>query len=253
MERRAVDLGTTVAGIRFPFAAMNAAGAFARTAAELRTLARSATGAIVLRTATVHPLVHPDYRSLRNPGSAALLPLVRELAAAAPCPIIASIAGASAEEYAVLARGFAQAGAAMIEADVADPWVVAALAPWDNREARRALFQRLPDAGIPVAVKLPERPGITYAALAGELRAAGLAIVVVRNDFAGLERFLLEAGPGFEAIAVGGIGSGYDVSRALAKGARAVQVDAVTLAREAPAIFARLAREMRIARGERDS
>jgi len=95
-ERRPIDLGTTIAGIRFPFCAMNAAGAWSSTASELRALARSATGAIVLKTATWHPFVHPGYRSLHNPGYDKLLPLVRELAAQARCPVVASIAGATA-------------------------------------------------------------------------------------------------------------------------------------------------------------
>src|SRR5438034_523396 len=132
-ERRPTDLGTTIAGIRFPFCAMNAAGAWSSTASQLGALARSATGAIVLKTATWHPFVHPAYRSLHNPG---------------------------------------------------------------------------------------------------------------------LETLRLEAGAGLELIAVGGIQSGYDVARALSKGARAVQVGAALVA-EGPGIFARLAHEMRVARGER--
>ena len=48
-------------------------------------------------------------------------------------------------------------------------------------------------------------------------------------------------------IAVGGIHSGYDVRRALAKGARAVQVRSA-LVEEGPGVFARLEREMRMAR-----
>src|SRR2546429_7600191 len=116
-ERRPTDLGTTIAGNRFPFCAMNAAGAWSSTASELRALARSATGAIVLKTATWHPFVHPAYRSLHNPGHDKLLPLVRELAAQAPCPVVASIAGVTADEYANLARAFGEAGGAVVEGD----------------------------------------------------------------------------------------------------------------------------------------
>ena len=142
-ERRPIDLGTTIAGIRFPFCAMNAAGAWSSTAGELRSLARSATGAIVLKTATWHPFVHPGYRSLHNPGYDKLLPLVRELAAQARCPVVASIAGATADEYANLARAFGAAGAALVEANLADPWVAATLAPWDERDVLRALLVKL--------------------------------------------------------------------------------------------------------------
>ncbi|HYR95906.1 MAG TPA: hypothetical protein VEM57_04180, partial [Candidatus Binatus sp.] len=63
-EPRTIDLGTTIAGVRLPFAAMNASGARSATAAELRSLARSDTGAVVLKTATLHPFVHPEYRAL---------------------------------------------------------------------------------------------------------------------------------------------------------------------------------------------
>jgi dihydroorotate dehydrogenase (fumarate) len=250
-ERHAIDLGATIAGVRFPFCAMNVSGAWSSTASELRALARSETGAVVLRTTTLHPFLHPSYRSLHNPGYDKLLPLVRELAEQATCPVVASIAGATADEYATLARAFAEAGAAMIEANLADPWVTATLDPWDEREAFRRLLAKLSQgATVPVAVKLPARVGVPYGVLAALLAEAGIRVVVTSNDFAGLEKLRLEGGADVEPIAVGDIHSGYDVSRALSKGARAVQVDTV-LVSEGPAIFARLGREMRVARGGR--
>jgi dihydroorotate dehydrogenase (fumarate) len=251
MTRDALDLGTTVAGVRFPFAAMNAAGAWSSTMNELRELARSAVGGIVLKSATVHPFVHPEYRSLHNPGYDKLLPLVRELAESAGRPVVASIGGATADEYAILGRAFTSAGVAMIEANLADPYVAATLAPCDDLAAFRALLAKLvPACGVPLAVKLPERLGLPYRRLGTELTAAGVHVVVMRNDFAGYEKFLLEAGRGFEVIVVGGVASGYDVTRARAKGARAVQIG-TALVREGPGIFARLEREMRIAHGGR--
>src|SRR5437879_398532 len=129
-DRPVIDLGTSIAGVRLPFSAMNAAGASSSTVSELRALARSRTGAIVLKTATVHPFIHPEYRSLPNPGHDKLLPLVRELTELASCPIVASIAGATPEEYGTLARVFGEAGAALVEANLVDPWVVTTLAPW---------------------------------------------------------------------------------------------------------------------------
>src|SRR5256885_11490680 len=148
-ERRATDLGTTIAGIRFPFCAMNAAGARSSTASELRALARSATGAIVLKTATWHPFVHPAYRSLHNPGHDKLLPLVGELAAQAPCPVVASIAGVTADEYANLARAFGDAAAAMGGADPADAGGGGAPPPSAGPDSMRELHVR--PAGPPRA------------------------------------------------------------------------------------------------------
>jgi dihydroorotate dehydrogenase len=244
------DLGTTVAGVRLPFAAMNAAGAWSSSAADLRDLARSGTGAIVLHTTTVHPFVHPEYRSLHNPGYAKLAVLVGELAAASERPVIASIAGSSMDEYATLARAFADAGAALIEANVAEPYVAATVGPVDEPGVLGELGRRLVAAStVPVAVRLPERP-LPYRRIVDELGGARVPVVVVKNDFTGFEKLMLEARGAFEFVVLGGINSGYDVGRALGKGAVAVQVRS-TLVREGPGVFARLEREMRIARGER--
>jgi len=250
-ERRPIDLGATVAGVRFPFCAMNASGARSSTAADLRELARSDTGAIVLKTATLHPFLHPEYRSLHNPGYDKLLPFVRELAAGSARPVVASIAGTTADEYATLARAFAEAGAALVEANLADPYVAATLAPVEETATLRALLARLVAVcTVPLSVKLPERAGLPYRLLGEELARAGVSVVVAKNDFAGFQKLLLETGPGLEVIAVGGIRSGYDVTRALTRGAKAVQVGSA-LVEEGPGIFARLAREMRAAQGAR--
>ncbi len=246
-----IDLGATLAGVRLPFCAMNVAGAWSSTAAELRSLAASATGAVVIRTATLHPFVHPQYRSLHNPGYDKLLPLVRELAAEGGRPVIASVAGATVEEYVILARAFAEAGAALVEANLGDPWVTATLAPFEPGAALAPLLVRLVAAcAVPLAVKLPDRPELPYRDLGAALEEAHVRVVVVKNDFEGLEKLLVHAGRGFDVVAVGGIKSGYDVSRALGKGACAVQVGSA-LVTEGPGIFARLAREIRAARGER--
>ena len=248
MTEQPRDFATTIGGVRFPSCVMNASGVWSSTAAELRALTRSGTGAIVLKTATVHPFVHRQYRALHNPGYDKLLPLVRELAAAAPCPIVASIAGSSVDEYATLARAFAEAGAAMLEVDLADDWVAATLAPWEERETLRLLFVKLRDASpAPLSVKLPERLPIPYRLVGEQLAAAGVGVVVAKNDFEGFERLRLATGGALEVIAAGGVRSGYDVSRAIAKGAKAVQVGSALLS-EGPGIFARLDREMRVAR-----
>ncbi len=242
-----VDLGARVAGVQLPFCVVNAAGSV-HTASELRALVRSESGAVVLPTATVHPFLHRQFRSLHNPGYDKLLPLVRELAAGAGKPVVASIAGAAAEEYGFLAHVFGDAGAALVEANLADEWVEATLAPFEDAAVLRAVLEKLAAATrVPLVVKLPDRPHLPYRRLGDELRAAGIAAVVARNDFHGYEKLLLEGGGGFDIVVAGGISSGYDVRRALAKGARAVQVRSALVA-EGPTVFARLAREMRAAR-----
>lgn len=244
-----MDLGTTIAGVRFPFCVMNAAGALSGTPGEVRALARSQTGAIVLKSATVHPFVHRQYRSLHNPGFDVVLPIVRELAAAGERPVVASIAGDTPAEYATLARAFATAGASMIEANLADPWVTATLAPFEDLDTLREVARRLVAASsVPVAVRLPDRAPVPYKRLGEVLVTAGVHVAIVKNDFAGFEKLLLETRATLELIVLDGVQSAYDVRRALAKGAKGVQIGALLVA-EGPSVFARLEREMRAARG----
>src|SRR5262249_3742339 len=128
---RALGFGTVVAGVRMPFCAMNASGS-ASTMEEIRALRRSRTGAIVLKSATVHPFVLPAFRSRHNPGFDKLLPLVRELAADGARPVVASLAATSVEEMGFLAKAFADAGATILEANLADPYVETTLAPFES-------------------------------------------------------------------------------------------------------------------------
>src|SRR5262245_48343623 len=199
----AIGLGTTVAGVRLRFCAMNAAGAWS-TAGELRALVRSETGAIVLHTVTVHPFLHPMYRSLHKPGHDKVVGLARELAGADERPVIASIAGATADEYVTLARALAEAGAGIVEANLADPYVAATLAPFEDRRVLRELAERLVAAcAVPVALRLPDQLPMPYRQLVGDLVSAHVPVLVVRNDFTHLEKLLLEAGRSIEVIAVG--------------------------------------------------
>lgn len=244
------DFAAEVGGARLPFCAMNAAGA-ALSAEELRALACSRAGAVVMRTATLHPLVHPDFRSLHNPGFDKLVPLARELVGLGGRPIVASIAGGTVEECALLARAFGEAGVVAVEAHLGEPWVNVTLAPFDDLELLRELAGRMVAASpVPLWVRLPDRP-LPYGRVLGVLAAAGVRAVGVRNDFTQFEKLLLErAAFPLDVVPIGNIASGFDVRRALAKGARAVQVGP-TLGPEGARIFARLEREMRRARGPR--
>lgn len=238
------DPSTTLLGVSLPFPVMNAPGT-PTGIGELRVLARHGIGALCLRTATLHPFVHREFRSLHNPGHDKLLTVAAELAGLGGPPVIASIAGGTPDEYAVLARAFADAGVALVEANLADPWVERALAPYEDLTVLAEVLARLCEAcPVPVLIRLPQPGRTKYAAIADTLAAAGVRGVVISNDFEGLEKFRIEAGGEFEIVGAGHVKSGYDVTRALAKGARALQVGAV-LHVEGPRLFARLRREMR--------
>ena len=243
-------LGAVVGGVTVPFCAMNAAGSVTAMA-DLRALARSRTGAVLLRTTTVHPFVHPEFRSLKNPGFDKLASVVRELVASGAAPVVASVAGGTIEEFAFLAHAFADAGAAAVEAHLGEPWVEATLAPCEDADRLRALVARMAAASAaPVWMRLPDRCVLPYPLVAAALAEGGARAVVVRNEFTGFEKFLLAPHASLDVIALGDVDSGWDVSRALAKGAKAVQVGP-TLGPDGVGVFARLEREMRIARGER--
>jgi dihydroorotate dehydrogenase len=80
------------------------------------------------------------------------------------------------------------------------------------------------------------------------LRETGIGGAVVRGDFTGLEKFVLEAGrDAFEVVALGGVDSGWTARRVLDKGARAIQLEG-PLRLEGPAAIARIAAELRIAK-----
>src|SRR5262249_35616041 len=147
------DLSTTVAGVRLPLPVMNAAGT-AQSPDGLRRLLPSRAGAIVLGTTTVHPFVHPEFRGLHNVGFDKYAPLVRELTAATDKAIVASIAGATSDELLLLARAFADAGAALVEINLADPWIAAAVQPFEDPGLLRELLVPLTAASrVPLAVR----------------------------------------------------------------------------------------------------
>lgn len=249
MAERSIDLGGTLAGVPLSLPVMNAPGMWA-SGRELRELSGSPVGAVVLRTVTSHPFVHPQFRTLHNPGFDKLLPLVRELVDRGDKPVVASIAGGTIEELIVLAKTFAETGAALVEVELSEPWVEATIAPFEHQQALTDVVGRVTAAcPVPVAWRIPLRPTLPYKVIGEALRTAGGRTVILENEFLAFEKFQLDAGEGLEFIVAGGIRSGYDVTRALAKGACAVQVGVDC--GEGVTVFARLEREMRLGRGER--
>jgi dihydroorotate dehydrogenase (fumarate) len=236
-------LTAVIGGVRLSCPVMNAAGTWSGTADELAAVARSGAGAVVLRPTTLHPFLHPEFRSLHNPGYDRYLPLLAELAAFGK-PLVATIAGAAVEEYVALARAFAEAGAHLLEVDLADPYVEATLAPWEDAGAlARMLATVRAAAGRPILVRCPERVPLPLAELGRVLVDAGADAVILVNTFAVMEKFCLaSSAPTPAVVALGGVASGYELASALRKGATAVQLT-TALAVEGPRIFARITRE----------
>jgi len=250
VTERVSDLGATVAGVHLSMPVMNAPGTWT-SGRDVRGLSGSPIGAIALRTVTSHPFVHPQFRTLHNPGYDKLLPLVRELMTDGDKPVVPSIAGGTVEELMLLAKTFAESGAALVQIELGEPWVEATIAPFEREQTLGDLVQRVTAAcSVPLLLRIPQRPPMPYRAIGAVLRASGARVVVLDNEFLAFEKFQLEAGEGLEIVAVGGIHSGYDVTRALAKGASAVQVGP-DLVGGGAGVFARLEREMRLGRGER--
>jgi len=238
------DLATTLLGVPLAVPLLNAPGT-AESVREVEALIDAGIGAVCLRPVTVQPFVHPEFRALRNPGHDRLLPVVRELARLRDVPVVACVAGCTADELAFLARVFGEAGAAIVQLHLTDPWVATTLAPFDDAGTLTHVLETVRgEARTPILCEVPSEPGV-YAGIARVLRAVGIEGVAVHGDFVGYEKFLLEAGrDGVEVVAVGGVDSGWTARRALAKGARAIQIDR-PLRLEGPAAVSRIVHELR--------
>src|SRR5438046_2570597 len=101
----AIDLSTTIAGVRFPTCLMNAAGALCVTEPELRRLGESRAGGIVTKSMTIEARTgNPEPRyygfptgsinsmGLPNLGYLAYAKLVPDLKRYGK-PVVASVAG----------------------------------------------------------------------------------------------------------------------------------------------------------------
>jgi dihydroorotate dehydrogenase (fumarate) len=252
-----IDLSITLGGVTLPSCAMNAAGAGSSTADEMRALARSEAGAVVMKSTTVQPVTDkdPDLCGLINPGYRALLPLVGELRDLGK-PVIGSVAGFTVEDYAEMSRAYAEAGADIIELNLADPHVVCNTSGGCDLDVVRAVLTQVRHTQIatPLAVKLPpfqERAHL--AEVLRLLRQTAVPIVICLNAPLGdsepsaplthVQFACQELQGACDIVAVGGIKNGQETYRAIQQGAAAVQIGSA-VQHEGPQLFARLHAEL---------
>jgi dihydroorotate dehydrogenase (fumarate) len=235
-------LSMTLAGIHFPSCLMNASGAWSGTHSELRDLAASATGAVVIKTTTTEARVEEVKGcNIENPGQPYYLALLPELQAAAK-PIIGSVAGFDIAEYIALAQAYAEAGVPVVELNLSDPMVPCNRAGNCDLAAVEAVLQAVRGAvQVPLAVKLPVLPDGDVSRAVDLLRRHHMEVLVCNTPQVPAFAQAIEAG--MDIIAVGGVSTGKDAHAALGRGAKAVQIGSA-LMKEGPGVFARLHSEL---------
>jgi len=235
-------LSTTLAGIHFPSCLMNASGAWSGTHDELRDLAASATGAIVIKTTTTAARVEEVKGcNIENPGQPYYLTVLPELQAAAK-PIIGSVAGFDTAEYVALAQAYAEAGVPVIELNLSDPMVPCNRGGSCDLAAVEAVLQAARRAvQVPLAVKLPRLPDGDVSRAVELLRRHHIEVLVCNTPQVPLFTQAIDAA--LDIIAVGGVSTGKDAQAALSRGAKAVQIGS-SLMKEGPGVFARLHSEL---------
>jgi dihydroorotate dehydrogenase (fumarate) len=235
-------LSTMLAGISFPSCVMNASGAWSGTHKELRELAASATGAVVIKTTTTQARVE-DVQGcgIENPGQPYYLAVLSELKATGK-PIVGSVAGFTAAEYVALAHAYAQAEVQMVELNLSDPIVPCNRSgSCDLAAVDEVLTAVRAAVRAPLAVKLPVLSEAAVADAVDLLRRHRIEVFVCNTPQ--LQTFVPAIGGGLDLIAVGGVSNGKDAQGALSHGAKAVQIGSA-LMKEGPAVFARIQQEL---------
>jgi len=244
-----VELSPTIAGVRFPFCLMNAAGALSTSREELLALAYSAAGAVVTKSITPESFLDPGAScGIENPGVAYYVSLLPELRRAGK-PIIASVAGLTIEEFITTAQTLADAGADLIEVNLNEPHVHEHLAPFASAESLSKIVSSIRQAvKAPLIVKLPPRVALPLVVVTSVLVDAGIPVALCHNAATAggstqAETILYAAKGRFEVIAVGGVSHGHDALAVLQNGIKAIQV-ASAVVKEGVGAFARLKQEL---------
>jgi len=129
-------LNVNLAGLKLANPTMLASGILGYSAETFQSVAESGAGAVVTKSVGIKPragyanptIVQADYglinaMGLPNPGIDEFVKEIREAKAALKVPLIVSIYGYSAEEYATLAKKAANGGADALELNVSCPHV----------------------------------------------------------------------------------------------------------------------------------
>ena len=201
--------------------------------------------------------------NLKNRGVEHFAGIARELTPRGK-KVIASVVGASEEEFVDVARMLDRAGASIVELNLADDYVTGSVAPFASFERLKSLLGRVRgETGCVLAVKVPPRAPFDPRAIADLFKAMRIAIAVCANDLPrelsidiasgaiqGPPRTLSQAHAFFkesenllDVVAVGGVSSGRDAYIAHLTGARAVQVGSA-LMKEGAGAIGRIDREL---------
>ena len=164
----AIDLSTSIAGVRFPACLMNAAGALCVTESELRRLGESRAGAIVTKSMTIEARTgnpEPRYYSfpsgsinsmgLPNLGYVAYARLIPELKRYGK-PVVASVAGLCEADFIKIAAVIDESRPDLIEINLSCPNIPGEPQIGYDAEASERLLERVrKTVSVPMGVKLP--------------------------------------------------------------------------------------------------
>ena len=179
MERTSIRLG----GVEMASSVMNASGPHSAERGEILELVAAHDGAIVFKSSNRAGLELPE--NLKNRGVEHFAAIARELTPRGR-KVIASVVGASEEEFVEVARMLDRSGASIVELNLADDYVTASVAPFASFERLKSLVGRVRgETGCVLAVKVPPRAPFDPRALADLFKSMRIAIAVCANDLPG--------------------------------------------------------------------
>jgi dihydroorotate dehydrogenase (fumarate) len=258
MARTSITLG----GVHLNSTVTNASGPRSATREELTELSAAHKGAVVFKSCNPAGLESPD--NLKNPGVDYYAALARELAPKGTV-VWGSVVGVTEDEIVAVAKKLDQAGAKIIELNLADDFVANSVGPFKSTDRLKSLLRRVrAEVKAVLAVKVPPSiPRDQAADIAAVFKETGVAVAVCANDLPkGLEfdlakgivkaptgplsqthAYYLAGGGALDVVAVGGVGSGSEAYLAHMTGAKAVQVGSA-LIKEGVGAIERIDREL---------